>query len=132
MDISIIQRSNFTALDDMAIIVNDSVVYMASRTSREVKKAIEMMFFGGRSIINDFDANDIERNDALIINFFFGLQMEYMADTDGNQDWKQILKSYDMPQEYKYQFQLLQEEDEKRRGMITEREFDLAMGNEYN
>lgn len=131
MDISIIQHSSFTALDDRALLSNECLSYMGTQTSNEVKRCIEATFFKGYSIKDDFDHNAIEVHDALVINCLVGMQHEAIQ-TGGNSSWDGILNAYDMPNAYRDSFELLQDDDDRMRGMMTAREFSEAMGDKHN
>ena len=131
MDISIIQHSSFTALDDRALLSNECLSYMGTQTSNEVKRCIEATFFKGYSIKDDFAHNAIEVHDALVINCLIGMQHEAIQ-TGGNSSWDGILTAYDMPKAYRDSFELLQDDDDRMRGMMTAREFSEAMGDKHN
>lgn len=131
MDISIIQRSSFIALDDRALLSNECLSYMGMQTSNEVKRCIEATFFKGYSIKDDFDHNAIEVHDALVINCLVGMQHE-VIEAGGSSNWRGILNSYDMPKAYRDSFELLQDDDDRMQGMMTSREFSEAMGDKRN
>ncbi len=125
MDISIIQNSSFITLDDRALLSNECLFYMKLQTSNEVKRWIEATFFNGRAV------KYFEVFDALVINCLVGMQHEAIQ-TGGSSNWGAILNSYDMPKAYRDSFELLQDDDDRMRGMMTAREFSEAMGDKHN
>ena len=118
--------SAFTPRAEVAWLPDYLIVHFFHETPSQVKQGIEEGFFDGRSV-NDMPDGSPEVCDALVINALIGLQKDMKTQTDEN-DWYGMIDAYEMPQEYETCFRILAELSDREEGLMTESEFNEAMG----
>jgi hypothetical protein len=123
----IMSRSSFTPTHPDAKLPDFAISHFLEETPNTIKRTIEECFIG--QSIKDCNPKSKIVADALMINALIGIQRE-VQETFGEQDWAGMLKSYDMPIEYRESFGILHDMNEKNNDRMTEGEFYEAMGSD--